>query len=80
MVARGGALSTQPQRAIAYELTETSGPDVGMLIEVYPQPDSGYATLWQGSTDPLDIDVTCHALKLGHGDQAGMMLVVEVAV
>ena len=71
-------LDKPPQRGIAYEFKQLSDGDAAMRVEVYPDRGSRLPLLWSRPADPLDVDVSCHALRTVVAGLPTLLLVIEV--
>lgn len=67
-----------PQRGIGYEFASVGPHDVAIQVEAYPDGSSDLASLWGEDVDPLDVDVTCHAVRTLIDGATTMILFVDV--
>jgi hypothetical protein len=67
-----------PQRGIAYEFRRLADGDGALRVETYPDGDSRLPSLWHRPTDPLDVELSCHALRTVVASRPTLVLEIEV--
>jgi len=67
-----------PQRGVAYEFKHLPDGDGLLRVETYPGPGSRLPLLWSRPTDPLDVELSCHALRTVVAGLPTLLLAIEV--